>query len=441
MDTLERVPPHDLAAEEGLLGSMLLSQDVALRFATAVRADEFYGIANRTVFEAMLALLGAGQPVNDPVLLRDRVARAGVPDASVKLRDVLDGFYLPSNAEHYARAVQECAQLRRVIEAGIGMARAAYDRAQETPEILDYAGRVFMEAVERNVSENESVSLDDAAAVVCARAESGEARAGVKTGLVDLDGETNGMRNGEMIVLAARPGMGKSSLATQIVRHVALSGAPVGVFSLEVSREDFTTNLLCQHGKVDSRRVRSGRLDQGEKDRLRGARMSMGQGARIEIDDTSALTAMALRAKARLMKRRHKVGFIVLDYVQLMAGAGRKGENREQEVAGVSRAVKQLARELDVPILALAQLSRAVEAREGHKPRLSDLRESGSLEQDADQVWLLYREAYYKPEKAEIANQAEVIIAKNRNGGTGSVELHFMREFTRFENAAMRGAR
>jgi replicative DNA helicase len=353
------------------------------------------------------------------------------------LKDLVDAVPSAANAEYYARLVHEKYLLRSLIQVATSVARDAYEASGPAAVAIDRAEKRFFEVTAKRVADT-ATDLKTLLHEEFDRIDQGASMKGVMTNLHDLDQITNGFRPAELIVLAARPSMGKTSLATTFIRNVAIfQRIPVAFYSLEMSKSQVAQNMLCGQARVDSFRLRQGRLDRSDMERLRDGAAELAE-AQIFIDDASSVSIMELRAKARMLKLRHKIGMIVVDYLQLMEGekGGSKDENRAQEISQISRGLKQLSRELDLPVIALSQLNRGVEQREGHKPRLSDLRESGSIEQDADMVLMLYREAYYKPEVTDpkIMNRATVIVNKNRNGPVGEIDLFFHREYTRFDN-------
>jgi replicative DNA helicase len=438
VDLLDRMPPQNLEAESSVLGAILLDNEAAWTVARFLKAEHFYKAANQTIYATILELVEARKPV-DPVILKDELIRKGALEAiggPAYIAELLEAVPSAANAEYYARVVRDKALLRSLISTATEIVRDAYRADAPADEIADQAEKRFFESIERRV-ESASFEIRDILLEEMSRIEAGTPMSGLMSRLTTLDELTNGFKPSELIILAARPSMGKTSLATTIIRNVAYHDrVPVAFFSLEMSKSQVAQNMLCQHARIDSFKMRQGRLDRNEQATL-GRRAGELAEAPIFIDDTSGMSIMELRAKSRLLKARKGIGLIVIDYLQLMeSSGGRRDENRQQEISQISRGLKQLARELDVPVIALSQLSRAVESREGNRPKLSDLRESGSIEQDADVVLMLYREAYYKPEKVEIQNKAEVIVAKNRNGPTGTAELYFQRTYTRFDNLA-----
>ncbi len=481
MDTLERVPPHNPEAEASVLGAVLLEPEAAQYVAHALRPEHFYFPRHRLIFQVVLDLLAEQKPV-DPVLIRDELKRRGQLEAAGgpgAIAALTDGVPSAANAEQYAKIVRDKSLARSLIQVCSEIVSDAYADTSTTEQLLDRSERKFLEAVERRVSTPVS-GLKEILTEALERLEAGRPELGLETQLVDLDQKLFGLHPAELVILAARPSMGKSSLATTIVRNVAVKGGrAVALFSLEVAKSQVVQNMICAQARVDSDRVRRHALDREERLRIRDAVCDLAEaGERVFIDDTPTLSVLELRAKARRLKVKNDIQLIVLDYLQLME-TGMKDESRQLAISTISRGLKSLARELDVPVIALSQLSRQVEAREGHVPRLSDLRESGSLEQDADVVLLLYREAYYAFEKAQrdrrfaesgyqeedegmapgagpkrggrgpaapaapsraldqdFLTTAKVIVAKNRHGPTGDVRLRFFGQYLCFDNYA-----
>jgi len=438
-DFLDRIPPQNLEAEACVLGSILLDNEAAWLVAQFLKPEHFYKAANRTIFEVALTLAQDRKPV-DVVILRDELSKKGALEATggpEYLKELVEAVPSAANAEYYAKLVHERYLLRSLIQVATAVARDAYDASGPAAGVIDRAEKKFFEVTAKRVQDT-ATDIKSLLHEEFDRIEQGASMKGVMTNLTDLDQVTNGFRPEELIILAARPSMGKTSLATSIIRNITIyHRVPTVFYSLEMSKSQVTQNMLCGQARVDSFRMRQGRLDQRDLGRLRDGAAELAE-APIFIDDASSVSIMELRAKARMMKMRHNIGMIVIDYLQLMEGekGGSKEENRAQEISQISRGLKQLARELACPVIALAQLNRGVEQREGHKPRLSDLRESGSIEQDADMVLMLYREAYYKPNDTDpkIQNGATIVVAKNRNGPVGEVNLYFHKEYTRFDN-------
>jgi replicative DNA helicase len=438
-DFLDRVPPQNLEAEASVLGAILLDNEAAWLVAQFLRPEHFYKAAHRRIYETVLALATERRPI-DVVILRDELGKAGALEmvgGVEALKELVEAVPSAANAEYYAKLVHEKYLLRSLIAVSTSVAKDAYDAGGPAAGVIDRAEKRFFELTSKRVADTAS----DIRSLLHAefdRIDAGGSFKGVMTNLTDLDSVTNGFKPAELVVLAARPSMGKTSLATTFIRNIAVGhGLPVAFYSLEMSKQQVTQNILCAEARVDSFRMRQGRLERRDLDRLRDAAGRLAD-APIYVDDASSVSIMEMRAKARMMRLRHKIGLVVIDYLQLMEGekGASRDENRAQEISQISRGLKQLARELEVPVIALSQLNRGVESREGHKPRLSDLRESGSIEQDADMVLMLFREAYYKPndEDPKVKNGATIIVAKNRNGPTGEVNLYFHKEYTRFDN-------
>jgi len=412
-------------------------EDAGVELVAALRPDMFYLPANRVLFGELAAMIAAGERV-DGFLVRARLEARGLLDAiggALRLVDVADLCPTAGNAIAYAAIVAETAALRALEDAATTIVRDVRDNGHEGAAALaERAEAELARAIERRVSGDAAVPLATLVQAEIQRIEAGEQAPGLATGFVDLDRLLGGgFKPAELVVLAGRPSMGKSALASAIARHVATRPEPAPVFyvSLEVPGSQLTANLLAQEAGLDAMRVRGNRLSPADK----AAALLAGRAiaaAPFVVVDAPRLTIASLRARARLARIRQRVGLVVVDYLQLVDAALPGRVNREQEIAAVARGLKQIARELDVPVLALAQLNRGAEAREGHRPRLSDLRESGAIEADADVVMLMFREAYYAPHKAEVASLAEVIVAKNRNGPTGSVKLYFDRASLRF---------
>ncbi|HLU26542.1 MAG TPA: replicative DNA helicase [Longimicrobiales bacterium] len=441
----DRHPPYAPEAEISVLGAMLIDGDAVAKAVEIVDDGMFYREANRRIFRAMARLFERGQVV-DPVTLSEELNKTGELEAVggvAYLAELLDAVPTAANVEYHARIVRERALLRRLIDASTQIIRSAYEVGEKTvDQILDEAEqRIFQVAQSHDrggfvwIKQILYPTFEEIEKLQSAKG----GLTGVPTGFPDLDSMTGGLQRGDLIVLAARPSMGKTSLAIGIALHAAISHqVPTAVFSLEMSKEQIVQRMLCHEALVDLGKLRRGMLDDDDYVRLAQAAGHLNT-APIWIDESGSLTNLEMRAKARRLKADHReLGLIVVDYIQLMHSAG-KVENRQQEVSEISRSLKALAKELDVPILALSQLSRAPEQRADHRPQLSDLRESGSIEQDADVVLFLYRPERYLATREEaieqgVAGLAELIIAKQRNGPTGMVQLYFRGESTRFES-------
>ena len=436
---MDRMPPASIEAEQAVLGAMLLKPDAVTTAAEELSADDFYRETHRLIFEAMMQLKERTEPV-DLVTLTEQLKKAdklakigGIPALSL----IANSVPTAANVHYHARIVHEKAQLRSLINAATEIAGAAYESADEVDDIMDSAEKRIL-AVSSGKRSKDFVPLQD---ILLDTLEQIDRRynnkgciTGLPTGFTELDHLTAGLQKSDLILVAARPSMGKTAFTLNIAAHVVLRAKePVAFFSLEMSKEQLVQRLLCSEGRIDSQRLRVGELEEKEWGDLIDTANRL-SAAPLYIDDTPGITVMELRSKARRLKAEHGLSLIVIDYLQLMQGrTSKSGDNRQQEISEISRSLKALARELDVPVIALSQLSRSVESRQIKRPMLSDLRESGSLEQDADIVMFLYREDYYDPE-TENKNITEVIIAKHRNGPVDTVDLTFLKQFTKFGN-------
>ncbi|NIR38623.1 MAG: replicative DNA helicase [Actinobacteria bacterium] len=438
-----RVPPHNLEAEESLLGAMLLSRDAIAEAVEVVAVEQFYRPAHAHVYDAISTLYAAGDPV-DPVTVGEELDRAGVLETIGGL-DGLISLQLntpaTSNAAKYARIIQERHTLRRLIETAGEIAELGYSRPDDVTKTVDLAENMMFQVAQGRVADTMGeirelldLTLDRLEHLY----EQGQGITGTPTGFIDLDELLSGLQPNSLTIVGARPAMGKTSFALNIAAHAAVrENRPVLVFSLEMGHLELSQRLLCAEANVDAKNMRDGSLREED-----WTRISNGIGRLAEspmwIDDNPNLTIMEIRAKARRLKSRvGDLGMIVVDYLQLMTGRS-NAESRQVEVAEISRGLKILARELQCPVVGLSQLSRNLEARQDKRPMLSDLRESGSIEQDADVVLFLYRDEVYNP-GTDSEGLAEVIVAKHRNGPTGTVHLGFLPRFTSFKNLTRRG--
>jgi len=440
--------PESLAAEAAVLGSMLLDPECIGDIIELLETESFFRIEHRYIFDALITLYEKNKGIGiDAVLLRDELAKRSRLEevGGVEyIGRILDSVPSAANVAYYAGIVKDKMLLREMITVAGDILESAYNQTGDPSEVLDDAERKIFAVTDRNVSSSASALKD----LVVRSFELIENRqgthvTGLDTGYYELNDMTCGLQNGEMIIVAGRPSMGKTSLALNIAEHLGLvEKVPIAIFSLEMGRQQLAERFLCSISSIDSQKVRRGLLGDEDYKRLADACAELSE-APIYIDDTSTLSPLELSAKARRLKSRYGIQCIMVDYLQLMhLGSGRI-ESRQQEITTISRYLKALARELNVPVIVLSQLNRSPEGREGHKPRMSDLRESGSIEQDADVIMLLHREAYYHKDEAdwkennpEMANTAELIIAKQRNGPTGIVNLVFREKVTRFENAS-----
>ena len=437
-ETLERQLPHNVDAEKSVLGAILVNNESYYTVVEHLKQDDFYLEAHRTIFRMMSEIINESKAV-DLITLQDGLATESLLQSAggiAYLASLMDGIPHLVNIDHYIHIIREKSLFRQMIHSTNRIMAECFDQSEPAEAILDRAEQALFELSEKRIQDG-LVSVKDLESEAHRMLEKlyteRQMVTGVATGFTDFDRMTSGLQPSDLIILAARPSMGKTALCLNIAQHVALrKGAPVGIFSLEMAKAQLLMRVLCAESMVDAHRVRTGYLSKDDFGKLID---TLGQiaSAPIYIDDSSSLTVMQMRAKARRLKAEHGLGLVIVDYLQLMSGFGRF-ENRTQEISGISRGLKALAKELQVPVVALSQLSRAPEQRAGadHRPQLSDLRESGSIEQDADVVAFIFREEVYKPNE-ENAGLAELIIAKQRNGPTGTVKLAFQKQYTRFQ--------
>lgn len=437
VQTLERTLPQSLEAEASLLAAMLLDNTVVDTVLQYLTADSFYKTAHREIFETVVSLYDKNQAV-DLVLLIDELKRRGTLE-KIGGRDYLleleASVPAVANAEYYACLIRDNAIKRGLVEAAVKIQKDTYENRDEVSLLLDKSEKLIFDIAQRRY-QDKTRHIADLINDAFQRLENINDRkgrlTGLSTGFYDLDDQTCGLQPKQLVVVAGRPSMGKTSLVLNILQHVgAVEKLPVVLFSLEMSAEQIAQNLLCAYARLSNHKVRKGGIQNDEWRKLTTAAEALSP-ARMFIDDSAGLTIMALRAKARRMKSQHDIKLLVVDYLQLMDAPGM--ESRQQEISRISRGLKSLAMELEIPVIAVSQLNRAVEMREEKKPRMSDLRESGSIEQDADLVLLLHREGYYNKDKNP--RDAELIIAKQRNGPIGTVRLTFLNECMRFESVA-----
>ncbi len=441
----ERTLPHNLEAERSVLGAILVHNDAFNLATQVIDAGDFYRDAHRRIFDKMVALNERHQAI-DFVTLKEELARGGDLDevgGPAYVASLADGVPRATNVEYYARIVKEKATLRNLIYAATKILTNAYEADQESDLILDEAESAIFSVADDRLKAGFIPMRDlvkESFPKIEQLFEQKRLITGVPTGFVDLDEMTRGFQAGDLLIIAARPSMGKTSLVLNIAQHVATQPAhSVGFFSLEMSKESLFIRLLTAEAQIDSHRLMSGAIGQKDYGRISHALETL-SAMKLYIDDTANIGVLEMRAKARRLQSEHGLSMLVVDYIQLMTGRGRF-ENRTLELASISRSLKGLAKELGVPIVVLSQLSRAPEARADHRPQLSDLRESGALEQDADVVMMIFREdAYNRDPNHPDAGIAELILAKQRNGPTGVVRLAFLREQTRFANLAPGGA-
>ncbi|SHK54212.1 replicative DNA helicase [Desulforamulus aeronauticus] len=438
---LDRVPPQNIEAEQSVLGAMLLEREAIFRVMEFLKPEDFYRDSHRIIFQAIVELAEAGRAVDLITvsdLLRDRgdLEKVGGITYIATLANLVP---TAANAEYYARIVEEKSLTRSVISVTTRISSRGYEGVENPEELLDEAERSILELGQRRstnsftpIKEILVQTFDDIEHIYNNRGKI----TGVPTGFIELDRITNGFQKGDMIILAARPSMGKTAFAILIGQYAAVKHqVPVAIFSLEMSKEQLVQRMLCSEAMVDAHKVRTGNISDEDWSKLHQAARFLSR-APIYLDDTGAATVREIRSKVRRLKSEQGLGLIVIDYLQLMSG-GKRIENRQQEIADISRKLKGLAKELGVPVVALSQLSRAVESRTDKHPMMSDLRESGSIEQDADLIMFIYRDEYYNPE-SEKKGIAEIIIAKQRNGAVGTVQLGFFKDFVKFVNLAPR---
>lgn len=431
----DRIPPQDLVAEQSVIGSMLIDKNAIVRVVELLQPDSFYRDAHRYIYETILDLFDRGEPV-DLITLTDALRKSGKLDAvggSVYITDLLNSVPTAANVEYYARIVEEKSVLRRLIEAGTKIVGDAFERKDDVDQILDEAEKSVFDIALKRIREGfhriDSV-IKGVLDKIDALYDKKEGITGIPTGFADLDQMTGGLQNADLIVVAARPSVGKTAFALNMALNITTKyKIPVAIFSLEMSKEQLAQRMLCSEAEVNAQKLKTANLsDTGWKKLTRAlGRLSE---APVYIDDSASMTATEIRAKARRLKIERGLGVVIVDYMQLMRGRLRV-ENRTQEISEIARSLKTLARELDVPVIAISQLSRAVEQRTDRIPRLSDLRESGEIEQTADVVIFIHREDYYNPQ-SDRGNIAEIIIAKQRNGPIGTIELVFRKEITKF---------
>ena len=435
---LGKIPPNDVESEQAVIGSMLTDKEAVSAAIEVLKPEDFYREDNRTIFEAILNLYGRSEPI-DIITLKSELSSMGKFEAVGGLEyiaELPDKVPTTANVEQYIKIVEEKSVLRNLIKTANEIITLGYDQTQEVDGIIDGAEKKIFEVMQKK-NQKGYTPIKDILVETFTELEQlynqKQRITGIPTGFSDLDFRTSGLHNSDLILVAARPAMGKSAFALNIATNAAVRAkVPVAIFSLEMSKEQMTSRILCSEAMVDSNKVRTGKIDDEEWSKLAAASGELSE-ANIYIDDTPGISIMEIRAKCRKMKIEKNIGLVVIDYLQLVQGSGKRGGSREQEIAEISRSLKILAKEINVPVIALSQLSRAPEQRPDHRPMLSDLRESCSIEQDADIVMFLYRDDYYN-EDSEKKNIAEVILAKHRAGSTGTVELLWLGNYTKFAN-------
>ena len=439
---LAKIPPHDIDAEQAVLGSMLTDKDAVNAAIETLKEDAFYRDDNRIIYQAIVNLYSKSEPI-DIITLKDEL------ESMDKFEQVGGYEYLASlpdkvpttaNVQKYIKIVEEKSILRSLIKTANEIIELGYSPTEDVEDIMDGAEKKIFDIMQSKNQKGYSPIKDVLVESITKIEELYNRKqhiTGVPTGFAELDYKTAGLHGSELILVAARPAMGKTAFALNIATNAALRGnAPVAIFSLEMSKDQLVNRILCSEAMVDSNKVRTGKLEEDDWVKLAGAIGPLSE-SEIFIDDTPGISVMEIRTKCRKLKMEKNIGLVVIDYLQLVQGSNKRSGSREQEISEISRSLKILAKEINVPVIALSQLSRAVEQRPDHRPMLSDLRESGAIEQDADIVMFLYRDDYYNKE-SEKKDIAEVIIAKQRGGSTGTVELLWMGNYTKFVNLEKR---
>ena len=435
---IKRTMPHSQEAEQAVIGSMIMDREAILAASEMIIGEDFYQRQYGVVFEAMVELFNQNEPV-DLVTLQNRLRAKEVPEeiSSMEfMRNILDSDFVSANIKKYAGIVAEKSVLRKLIRVNEEINNLCYGGVESLDEVLEQTEKKVFDLVQRrNAGEFvpiKQVVLNAIQKIETASRTKGNVT-GVATGFKDLDYQTSGFQPSDLILIAARPSMGKTAFVLNIAQYMAFrNDVTVAIFSLEMSKEQLVNRLLSMESGVDAQKLRNGNLTDNDWERLVEGAEGVAR-SNLIIDDTPGITLAELRSKCRKYKLEHGLGMVMIDYLQLMTGGGRSSESRQQELSDISRGLKSLARELNVPVVALSQLSRAVEQRPDHRPILSDLRDSGAIEQDADMVMFLYRDNYYNKD-SEMKNLAEVIVAKQRNGPIGTINLLWMPEYTAFKN-------
>ena len=438
---LGKIPPHDIEAEQAVIGSMLTDKDAVMEAVEVLRPESFYREDNKLIFTAIVNLYNKSEPI-DLVTVKDELFSMGSFEkvgGFEYLVTLPDKVPTTANVQKYIKIVEEKWTLRKLIKTANEIIDLGYNPTEDVEDIMAGAEKKIFDIIQNN-NQKTYTPINEVLVESFTKLEELYNRkskiTGVPTGFTDFDNITAGLQGSDLILIAARPAMGKSAFALNIAAHAAIrEKIPVALFSLEMSKDQLVNRILCMEAMVDSNKVRTGKLEEDDWNKLAGVVGPISDSG-IYIDDTPGISIMEIRTKCRKLKMEKDIGLIVIDYIQLIQGSGnRKNGSREQEIAEISRTLKILAKELNVPVVALSQLSRAVEQRPDHRPMLSDLRESGSIEQDADIVIFLYRDDYYNPD-SEDKDIAEVIIAKHRGGSTGTVKLLWMGNYTKFVNLA-----
>ncbi len=439
---LGKVPPHDIEAEQAVLGSMLTDKDAVISAIEVLKEDDFYRTDNRSIYEAILNLYNRAEPI-DIITVKAELESLGKFDqvgGLEYLASLPDKVPTTANAMKYIKIVEEKSTLRNLIKTANEIIELGYDPTEDVSDIMEGAEKKIFNIMQNNDKKSYAPIKDilvDSFTQLEELYNRKQHITGVPSGFVELDYKTAGFHGSDLVLIAARPAMGKSAFALNIATNAAVrANVPVVIFSLEMSKEQMVNRILCSEAMVDSNKVRTGKLEEDDWTKLAGSIGPLSE-SEIYIDDTPGISVMEIRAKCRKLKLEKNIGMVVIDYLQLVQGSNKRNGSREQEISEISRSLKILAKELNVPVIALSQLSRAVEQRPDHRPMLSDLRESGAIEQDADIVMFLYRDDYYNQD-SEKKDIAEVIIAKHRGGSLGTVELLWLGSYTKFVNLEKR---
>lgn len=439
------MPPQNIEAEQSVLGAILLDNDALNKTLEILSLEDFYREAHRKIFRRMCDLSEKNEAIDlitmtELLKKNNEIESIGGVSYMASLVNVVP---TSSNIRYHSRIVREKAAMRNLINAATEIISQVYESKQDVDEILDTSESMIFEISEKRVKPSFVTIKEivkDSFEMIEKLYEKKELITGLPTGFIDLDEKTSGLQKGDLIVVAGRPSMGKTALCLNIAEHVGIEmKEPVAIFSLEMSKEQLVLRMLCSEAEVDSHKLRSGYLGESDWPRLVNAAGSLTE-ASIFIDDSPVITALEMRAKARRLKAEHGLSLVIVDYLQLMRGRGRF-ERREQEISEISRSLKALAKEIAVPVMALSQLSRAVEQRQDRRPQLSDLRESGAIEQDADVILLLYRDEIYNPDKEDSKGKIEINVGKQRNGPTGIINLTFLSQYTKFKDYSQRQER
>ena len=440
-NTIKRIPPHDMNAERSGIGSMLMDRDAISEVSAILTKEDFYNTQYGIIFDAMVDLYNEGKPV-DEIILGEKLREKGAPEDICSLGflgEILANVPTAAFAKDYAGIVKDKAYLRRLIKLADSISARSYEGLEGVDRIMESAESDMFALMQKRTGSTDfqpikNIVVDVIGEIEAASQTKGKIN-GLRTGFTDLDNMLTGLHGGELLLVAARPSMGKTAFVLNIAHHVAIrEEIPVVVFSLEMSREQLVTRLLAVDSMVEARSLKTGDISDNDWTKIIKSADDLA-GVNVFIDDNSSITMAELRTKCRKLKQTEGIGLIIIDYLQLMSSNG-KVESRQLFISEVSRSLKALARELNVPVIALSQLNRAVDSRPDHRPVLADLRESGAIEQDADVVMFIYRDDYYNPDTTEKPGVAEIIVAKQRNGATGPVELAWLSKYTKFANLA-----